>query len=156
MEFDRIVSVGMFEHVGPKNHDEYFTMVNKNLKPNGIFLLHTIGSNETKFNVDPWINKYIFPNGCLPSVKQISEASEPFFVMEDLHNFGSDYDKILMTWCENFELIWPDIKDAYSDRFRRMFTYYLKSCAGAFRARNIQLWQIVFTRGVVGGLRVPR
>ncbi|KKI41320.1 MAG: cyclopropane fatty acyl phospholipid synthase [Hafnia alvei] len=156
MEFDRIVSVGMFEHVGPKNYDEYFTMVNKNLKPNGIFLLHTIGSNETKINVDPWINKYIFPNGCLPSVKQIAEASEPFFVMEDLHNFGSDYDKTLMAWYENFEFIWPDIKDEYSDRFRRMFTYYLKSCAGAFRARNIQLWQVVFTRGVDGGLRVPR
>lgn len=156
MEFDRIVSVGMFEHVGPKNYDEYFTMVNKNLKPNGIFLLHTIGSNETKINVEPWINKYIFPNGCLPSVKQIAEASEPFFVMEDLHNFGSDYDKTLMAWYENFEFIWPDIKDEYSDRFRRMFTYYLKSCAGAFRARNIQLWQVVFTRGVDGGLRVPR
>lgn len=156
MEFDRIVSVGMFEHVGPKNYDEYFTMVNKNLKPNGIFLLHTIGSNETKINVDPWINKYIFPNGCLPSVKQIAEASEPFFVMEDLHNFGSDYDKTLMAWYENFEFIWPDIKDEYSDRFRRMFTYYLKSCAGAFRARNIQLWQVVFTRGIDGGLRVPR
>lgn len=156
MEFDRIVSVGMFEHVGPKNYDEYFTIVNKNLKPNGIFLLHTIGSNETKINVDPWINKYIFPNGCLPSVKQIAEASEPFFVMEDLHNFGSDYDKTLMAWYENFEFIWPDIKDEYSDRFRRMFTYYLKSCAGAFRARNIQLWQVVFTRGIDGGLRVPR
>ncbi|CAI1196753.1 TPA: cyclopropane fatty acyl phospholipid synthase [Serratia fonticola] len=156
MQFDRIVSVGMFEHVGPKNYNDYFNVVNKNLKTKGIFLLHTIGSNESSNNVDPWINKYIFPNGCLPSILQISNASESKFVLEDLHNFGTDYDKTLMAWHQRFELFWPEIEEKYSERFYRMFSYYLKSCAGAFRSRNIQLWQFVFTRGIDGGLRVTR
>ncbi|MNZ44970.1 Cyclopropane-fatty-acyl-phospholipid synthase [compost metagenome] len=155
-QFDRIVSVGMFEHVGPKNYDTYFAVTDRNLKPDGVFLLHTIGSKKTDHTVDPWINKYIFPNGCLPSVRQIAKASEPHYVMEDWHNFGADYDTTLMAWHARFQASWPDIADNYSDRFRRMFSYYLNACAGAFRARDIQLWQIVFSRGVEHGLRVPR
>ncbi|MBV4414396.1 cyclopropane fatty acyl phospholipid synthase [Enterobacteriaceae bacterium YMB-R22] len=155
-QYDRIVSVGMFEHVGPKNYSTYFEVVNKNLKSDGIFLLHTIGSNKTDNNVDPWINKYIFPNGCLPSVTQIASASEPWFVIEDLHNFGPDYDKTLMAWYERFQLAWPKLENSYNERFKRMFTYYLNACAGAFRARNIQLWQLVLTKGLPGGIRVPR
>ncbi|HKN03071.1 MAG TPA: cyclopropane fatty acyl phospholipid synthase [Buttiauxella sp.] len=156
MQFDRIVSVGMFEHVGPKNYATYFHVTDRNLKPDGIFLLHTIGSNKTDRIVDPWIDKYIFPNGCVPSVRQIAEASEGHFVMEDWHNFGADYDKTLMAWHERFQNFWPEIANNYSERFKRMFSYYLNACAGAFRARDIQLWQIVFTRGVEHGLRVPR
>ncbi|GAA0347827.1 cyclopropane fatty acyl phospholipid synthase [Morganella psychrotolerans] len=155
-QFDRIVSVGMFEHVGPKNYDTYFRVANKCLTQDGIFLLHTIGSNKTDLNVDPWINKYIFPNGCIPSVTQISSASEPFFVIEDLHNFGSDYDKTLMAWFQRFESSWNNLEIKYTPRFKRMFSYYLNACAGAFRARNIQLWQVVFTKGLHGGLQVPR
>ncbi|MCE0798895.1 cyclopropane fatty acyl phospholipid synthase [Buttiauxella sp. A2-C1_F] len=155
MQFDRIVSVGMFEHVGPKNYATYFNVADRNLKPDGIFLLHTIGSNKTFNGVDPWIDKYIFPNGCLPSVRQIADASEGHFVMEDWHNFGADYDKTLMAWHERFNNFWPEIADNYSERFKRMFSYYLNACAGAFRARDIQLWQVVFTRGVENGLRVP-
>ncbi|WP_202304339.1 cyclopropane fatty acyl phospholipid synthase [Dryocola clanedunensis] len=155
-QFDRIVSVGMFEHVGPKNYATYFNVVDRNLKPDGIFLLHTIGSNKTDNNVDPWIDKYIFPNGCLPSVRQIAEASEGHFVMEDWHNFGADYDRTLIAWDERFHASWPEIADNYSERFKRMFSYYLNACAGAFRARDIQLWQVVFSRGVENGLRVPR
>lgn len=154
--FDRIVSVGMFEHVGPKNYDTYFRVVERNLKSDGIFLLHTIGSNKTGHNVDPWINKYIFPNGCLPSIAQVAAASEPWFVLEDMHNFGADYDKTLMAWDQRFHGFVNQLSDRYDERFRRMFTWYLNACAGAFRARNIQLWQFVFTRGVKGGLRVPR
>jgi cyclopropane-fatty-acyl-phospholipid synthase len=101
-QFDRIVSVGMFEHVGPKNYATYFSVADRNLKPDGIFLLHTIGSKATDHNVDPWINKYIFPNGCLPSVRQIANASEPHFVVEDWHNFGADYDTTLMAWHARF------------------------------------------------------
>ena len=155
-QFDRIVSVGMFEHVGPKNYDTYFDVVDRNLKPDGIFLLHTIGSKRTDNNVDPWINKYIFPNGCLPSVRQIAVASEPHFVMEDWHNFGADYDTTLMAWHSRFLASWPEIADNYSERFKRMFSYYLNACAGAFRARDIQLWQVMFSRGVEQGLRVAR
>lgn len=155
-QFDRIVSVGMFEHVGPKNYDTYFAVTDSNLKPDGVFLLHTIGSKKTDHTVDPWINKYIFPNGCLPSVRQIAKASEPHYVMEDWHNFGADYDTTLMAWHARFQASWPDIADNYSERFKRMFSYYLNACAGAFRARDIQLWQVVFSRGVERGLRVPR
>lgn len=155
-KFDRIVSVGMFEHVGPKNYATYFDVVDRNLKPDGLFLLHSIGSKKTDNNVDPWINKYIFPNGCLPSVRQIANASEPHFVMEDWHNFGADYDTTLMAWHERFINSWPEIADNYTERFKRMFSYYLNACAGAFRARDIQLWQVVFSRGVEHGLRVPR
>ncbi|MGC6230956.1 cyclopropane fatty acyl phospholipid synthase [Hafnia paralvei] len=156
-QFDRIVSVGMFEHVGPKNYRTYFEVVAKNLKPDGLFLLHTIGSNQTDLNVDPWINKYIFPNGCLPSVAHIASKSEDLFVLEDWHNFGCDYDRTLMAWYDEFQQSWPEIKDNYSDRFYRMFTYYLNACAGAFRARNIQLWQVLLSpKGVEGGIRVPR
>ncbi|MCE0799502.1 MULTISPECIES: cyclopropane fatty acyl phospholipid synthase [unclassified Buttiauxella] len=154
--FDRIVSVGMFEHVGPKNYDTYFEVVNRCLKPDGMFLLHTIGANKSDTNVDPWINKYIFPNGCLPSVKQIASASEPHFVVEDWHNFGADYDLTLMDWHQRFNLFWPEIQDNYSESFKRMFNYYLTSCAGAFRARDIQLWQVLFSRGVEGGMYVYR
>ncbi|CNL69442.1 cyclopropane fatty acyl phospholipid synthase [Yersinia aleksiciae] len=156
-QFDRIVSVGMFEHVGPKNYRTYFDVVNRNLKPDGLFLLHTIGANRTDLSIDPWINKYIFPNGCLPSVKHIAQASEPYFIMEDWHNFGSDYDRTLMAWYTRFQAAWPSLAENYSSRFERMFSYYLNACAGAFRARDIQLWQILFSpNGVEGGIRVPR
>ncbi|WMY73336.1 cyclopropane fatty acyl phospholipid synthase [Buttiauxella selenatireducens] len=154
--FDRIVSVGMFEHVGPKNYDTYFEVVNRCLKPGGMFLLHTIGANKSDNNVDPWINKYIFPNGCLPSVKQIASASEANFIVEDWHNFGADYDLTLMEWHQRFNHFWPEIQNNYTESFKRMFNYYLMSCAGAFRARDIQLWQVLFSRGVEGGMYVYR
>ncbi|PNU34017.1 cyclopropane fatty acyl phospholipid synthase [Serratia marcescens] len=156
-QFDRIVSVGMFEHVGPKNYRTYFDVVERNLAPHGLFLLHTIGSNKTDMNVDPWINKYIFPNGCLPSVRHIAKASEGHFVMEDWHNIGADYDRTLMAWFERFQQAWPQLAERYSERFERMFSYYLNACAGAFRARDLQLWQVVFSpKGVEGGIRVAR
>ncbi|MGI8465330.1 cyclopropane fatty acyl phospholipid synthase [Pectobacterium punjabense] len=155
--FDRVVSVGMFEHVGPRNYDNYFRIVRRSLKPNGLFLLHTIGANSTDSRLDPWIHKYIFPNGCIPSVVHIAQASEPDMVMEDWHNFGVDYDCTLMAWHTRFQQGWPQLATHYSERFRRMFSYYLNACAGAFRARELQLWQIVFSRdGIDGGLRVSR
>ena len=155
-DYDRIVSVGMFEHVGPKNYDTYFSVVDRCLKPNGLFLLHTIGSNQTGLSVDPWINKYIFPNGCLPSIRQIASVSESRLIMEDWHNFGSDYDKTLMAWHERFNQAWPGLSSNYTPRFRRMFNYYLCACAGAFRARDIELWQVLFSRGTEGGMYVYR
>ncbi|MBA2816960.1 cyclopropane fatty acyl phospholipid synthase [Candidatus Pantoea persica] len=154
--FDRIVSVGMFEHVGPKNYATYFDVVDRNLKPDGLFLLHTIGAIRTDMNVDSWIDKYIFPNGCLPSVRHIADASEPHFILEDWHNFGADYDTTLMAWYAHFLDAWPQLAENYGERFKRMFSYYLNACAGAFRARDIQLWQVVFSRGIEGGLRMAR
>ncbi|MDF1795884.1 MAG: cyclopropane fatty acyl phospholipid synthase [Coxiellaceae bacterium] len=150
-EFDRIVSLGMFEHVGEKNYNTYMSVAHRCLKENGIFLLHTIGNNTTTHSVDPWINKYIFPDGKIPSIVEISKASEEYFVMEDWHNFGPYYDKTLMAWRANVTAQWDKLKSNYDDTFKRMWDYYLLSCAGSFRARHIQLWQVVFTKGVVEG-----
>ena len=145
-KYDRIVSVGMVEHVGCKNYQTYMKVAHRCLKKDGLFLLHTIGGNESVNSVDHWIDKYIFPNGMLPSVKQLSKASEGLFIMEDWHNFGTDYDKTLMAWHKNFTGNWDKIKDKYNARFFRMWKYYILCCAGSFRARKNQLWQIVFSK----------
>jgi cyclopropane-fatty-acyl-phospholipid synthase len=151
-QFDHIVSVGMFEHVGHKNYRTYFEVANRCLKDAGLFLLHTIGKNQRKGGVDPWIDKYIFPNGELPSIGEIGDSIDSLFVVEDLHNFGADYDKTLMEWHANFEAAWPDFEQELGERFYRMWRYYLLSCAGAFRARDIQLWQWVLSKnGVADG-----
>ena len=155
--FDRIISIGMFEHVGRKNYDRFFRVVRGCLKDDGLFLLHTIGGLRSVGSTDPWIGRYIFPNSMLPSAAQICEAVEGKFVIEDWHNFGPDYDRTLMCWVENFREHWPELKDRYGERFRRMWTYYLLSCAGSFRARKNQLWQIVLSpRGLPGPYLAPR
>lgn len=155
--FDRIVSVGMFEHVGYKNYQTFMNIAHKLLKDDGLLLLHTIGTNSSQTHGDPWINKYIFTNGMLPSLEQIAQTSQNLFIMEDWHNFGADYDKTLMAWYANFQKNWPLLQSSYSDRFYRMWNYYLLSCAGLFRARAMQLWQIVFSKvGVLGGYRSVR
>lgn len=147
--FDRIVSLGMFEHVGVKNYGEYLKVVHRNLKDDGLFLLHTIGSTKSRHTSEPWTLKYIFTNSMLPSAKQIAESSEDLFILEDWHNFGIDYYKTLMAWHDNFRKNWLKIKKSgknYDERFYRMWSYYLLSSAGGFRARNFQLWQIVFSK----------
>lgn len=150
--FDRIVSVGQFEHVGCKNYRTFMNLVHRCLSPDGLFLLHTIGANESSHYGDPWIQKYIFPNGMIPSAKQVTTASEGLFVMEDWHNFGPSYDKTLMAWHENFEAAWPRLKNKYDEKFRRMWNFYLLGCAGAFRTRDLQLWQIVYSKNGYPGL----
>lgn len=156
-KFDRVVSVGMFEHVGYMNYRTFMNTVHRTLKDDGLFLLHTIGSSETSLFANEWISKYIFPNGNIPSIAQIGKSVEKLFVMEDWHNFGAYYDNTLMAWYENFARNWDKLKDKYDERFYRMWTYYLLSCAGSFRARVNQLWQVVFSKkGVVGGYQAPR
>lgn len=157
--FDRVVSIGQMEHVGTKNYKNYMRIVHRSLKDDGMFLLHTIGNNQSTNRTDPWINKYIFPNGVIPSGAQLARAAEGQFVMEDWHNFGPDYDKTLLAWHHNFEKHWDELKrnKNYDDRFYRMWKYYLLSCAGAFRARSLQLWQIVYSKkGVPGGYQSVR
>lgn len=150
--FDRVVSVGMFEHVGHKNHRTFMQVARRCLDDDGLFLLHTIGKNNRRSSSDPWVDKYIFPNGELPSIGQIGDAMDDLFVAEDMHNFGADYDKTLMAWHDNFKAAWPQFADRLGPRFYRMWSYYLLSCAGAFRARDIQLWQWVLSKkGVLGG-----
>jgi cyclopropane-fatty-acyl-phospholipid synthase len=156
-KFDRIASVGMIEHVGYKNYREYMRVAKRCLKKSGIFLLHTIGGEASSGFSDPWIEKYIFPNSHLPSLKQLMKAVEGIFVVEDIHNFGSDYDGTLMAWYRNFENSWPSLEKKYGERFRRMWRYYLLSCAGMFRARRANLWQIVLSKdGVPGGWKSVR
>jgi len=157
-KFDRIVSIGMFEHVGYKNYKTFFKVANKCLNEDGLFLLHTIGNIKSEKSLDLWTNKYIFPNGMLPSVAQIGKAIENLFVIEDWHNFGPDYDKTLMAWYNNFVKNWDKIKNKYSERFFRMWKYYLLSSAGSFRSRRRnQLWQIVLSKnGILGGYQSIR
>jgi len=146
-KFDRIISVGMLEHVGYKNYKRYIRVVSRSLKPEGLFLLHTIGSEKTTKTNEPWYNKYIFPNYHLPSLKQITEATENFMIIEDIHNFGPDYDKTLMAWYTNFTKNWKALKGKYHERFYRMWAYYLLVSAATFRSRNSHLWQIVLSKG---------
>ena len=145
-QFDKIVSVGMFEHVGRQNYRTYMEVAHDKLKDDGLFLLHTIGHRYHTISADPWINKYIFPNGKIPYINHIGESIARLFVMEDWHNFGMDYANTLEAWNENFEASWPQFEKEYGENFYRMWRYYLTSFVGAFRARHMQLWQIVLTK----------
>jgi cyclopropane-fatty-acyl-phospholipid synthase len=155
--FDHVISIGMFEHVGVKNYRNFMKIVKSLLKEDGLFLLHSIGQKRSGLSSDPWIDKYIFPNGFLPSVAQIATAANGLFVLEDWHNFGSHYERTLLEWFKNFDAHWPEIREKYGDRFYRMWKFYLLSSAATFRARNNFLWQIVFSpNGVVGGYQSVR
>jgi cyclopropane-fatty-acyl-phospholipid synthase len=145
-KFDRVVSIGLMEHVGHKNYRTYMEKADALLKDNGISFVHTIGGNISSTICNPWTFKYIFPNSILPSIAQLGKAMEGLFIIEDLHNFGEDYDQTLMAWHANFKAAWPELKSTYSDRFYRMWEYYLLSCAGGFRSRRMQLWQMVMTK----------
>ena len=149
-QFDRVISIGMFEHIGYKNYRSFMKTVNHIMKDEGFMLLHTIGANRSKLNCDPWLNKYIFPNGELPSAGQISKAANNIFKLEDWHSFGEYYDKTLMAWHKNFNAHWPKIQklnpQKYNMKFKRMWDYYLLMCAGLFRSRETQLWQAVYSK----------
>jgi cyclopropane-fatty-acyl-phospholipid synthase len=145
--FDRIVSIGLCEHIGSKNYRTFLELAHRKLKPGGLFLLHSIGGNVSCTCTDPWMDKYIFPKGMVPSVAQLGSAMEGLWVVEDWHNFGPDYDQTLMAWWQNFDRAWPALQQKYGERFYRMWKYYLLGCAGAFRARKLQLWQIVLSKG---------
>ena len=150
--YDKVASIGMMEHVGSSNYGKFLEICQRCLKPDGLMVLHTIGCNHTKRVSDPWFTKYIFPGGQLPSPQQPMWAAEKRFVVEDLHNIGADYDPTLMAWFDNFHRNWPLFEKELGKTFYRMWTYYLLSCAGSFRARNVQLWQIVLSpKGVIGG-----
>lgn len=150
--YDKVVSIGICEHVGSRNYRRFLALQRRCLSDGGLMLLHTIGCNRTKRTSDPWISRYIFPGGQLPSLRQLTDAAEGILLVEDLHNFGAYYDPTLMAWFANFDRHWPEFRDHYGERFYRMWKYYLLSCAGGFRARNIQLWQLVFSKeGLPGG-----
>jgi cyclopropane-fatty-acyl-phospholipid synthase len=149
--YDRVVSIGLMEHVGPKNYRSFFELARARLAPGGLALVHTIGGNVSMVTTDPWISRYIFPGGVIPSEQQLTAAKEGLFVLEDWHNFGPDYDRTLLAWDENFRAAVPKLgkHPAMDERFYRLWRYYLNSCAGAFRARTLNLWQLVLSRGDV-------
>ena len=155
--YDRVFSIGMFEHVGLRNYRRYFDTVRRCLAPDGLTLLHTIGSNVSVRATDPWIGRYIFPNSMLPSAAQITQAFEGLFVMEDWHGFGPDYDRTLQAWRANIERTWPSLPARYDERFRRMWRFYLAASMAVFRTRQAQLWQLVLSpEGVPGGYAAVR
>jgi cyclopropane-fatty-acyl-phospholipid synthase len=155
--FDAVFSIGMFEHVGALNYRTYFEIARRCLHDDGLFVLHSIGSNGSPSRPDPWIEKYIFPNSMIPAASQVTEALQNLFVVEDWHNFGTDYDLTLSAWRANFDAAWPQLAANYDDRFRRMWRFYLSVSAAVFRSRRDQLWQLTLSpHGVPGGYRVPR
>ncbi|MBW8312369.1 MAG: cyclopropane fatty acyl phospholipid synthase [Rhizobium sp.] len=154
--FDHILSIGMFEHVGVRNYRGFFQRMRRCLKPDGLFLLHSIGGEHSTDHTDPWIGRYIFPNSMLPSAAQLAGALEGLFVIEDWHGFGADYDRTLQAWRANVEQAWARL-EAYDERFRRMWRFYLASSMALFRSRRGQLWQLVLSPGgVPGGYVAPR
>ncbi|MDR3511796.1 MAG: cyclopropane fatty acyl phospholipid synthase [Caulobacteraceae bacterium] len=156
-QVDHIASMGMFEHVGSKNYRTYFQTARRALRPGGLFVLHTIWTNERSATIDPWLDRYIFPNGVLPTVGQVGAAVEGLFVIEDVENFGADYDLTLMAWYDNFQSHRERLAARYGERFCRMWDYYLRCCAGGFRSRSISVGQFVLSPdGVPGGWRLDR
>jgi cyclopropane-fatty-acyl-phospholipid synthase len=147
--YDRVVSVGLMEHVGPKNYRGLFELVRRRLTPGGLALVHTIGGNVSRGDTEPWIERYIFPGGVIPSEQQLARAREGLLVLEDWHNFGPDYDRTLLAWEANFLAAWPRLRQQLQldERFYRMWRYYLNGAAGAFRARTLHLWQLVLSGG---------
>lgn len=144
--YDRIVSIGMMEHVGARHLEEFFRHCDGLLAEDGMMLHHVIGSNRSKKHTDPWFDRYIFPGGVIPSLAQVAHATEGSWAIEDVHNFGPDYDRTLLAWHRNVEAAWPDLGKRYDERFQRMWRYYLLTSAAAFRVRNLQLYQHVIRR----------
>jgi len=144
--YDAVVSIGLMEHVGWKNYRNYMELVDRLLAPGGVAFVHTIAGNTPRTHIDPWFDKYIFPNSVLPTLARLTAAMEDVFVVEDVHNIGEDYDLTLMAWWKNFDAAWPTLRAKYGDAFYRRWKYYLLVCAGAFRSRGQQLFQFVMTR----------
>jgi cyclopropane-fatty-acyl-phospholipid synthase len=159
--FDRIFSIGMFEHVGVKNYRTYMEIMNKSLRPDGRFLLHSIGSVNATNHSDTWIVKYIFPNSMLPSQLQITQALEGLFTIDGWQRIGTHYEPTLLAWRDNFEKHWPTLKATRDERFYRMWRFYLSVSAAAFRAGTIDVWQVLllpnrrFARGLAARAASP-
>ena len=154
--FDHVVSVGMFEHVGIKNHRTYMRTAHRVLCDGGLFLLHCISATSmlpsVRAGYATWLARRVFPGATIPAMKQIGAAIDDLFVVEDVQNMGVHYDPTLMAWFNNFDAAWPKLRERYGDRFYRMWKYYLLMCAGAFRSRAFNLWQFVLSKkGVRGG-----
>jgi cyclopropane-fatty-acyl-phospholipid synthase len=146
--FDRIVSVGMFEHVGIGHYGEFFAKVYGLMPAHGIALLHSIGRNGRPSSTDSWIRKYIFPGGYCPSLSEVFppvEASGLFTTDLEILR-PSHYADTLRQWRERFVAQWPTARSLYDERFCRMWEFYLAGCEAAFRHRNLMVFQIQLAR----------
>ena len=156
MQFDRIVSVGMLEHVGRDNYELFFKSVDAVLKDKGIFLLHYI-SGYGEYPGDAWIKKYIFPGGIIPSLREIISLSADFkYYVQDVESLRRHYVKTLLCWHEGFEKHLPEIRALFEERFIRMWRMYLCACAASLNNGVIDLHQIQFVKGVNNELPMTR
>jgi len=144
--YDAIASVGMFEHVGPKNHRTFMESVRNLLKPDGLFLCHTITGNTTGGRSDRFISRHIFANSAIPSATQVLQAAEGLFVNEDMHNLGPYYVPTLRAWEAGFMRSIEEFRIRFGEEFVRMWRFYLLSCSAAFQARRLQVFQFLFSR----------
>jgi cyclopropane-fatty-acyl-phospholipid synthase len=145
--YDAVVSIGMMEHVGWRNHRTVMEVFHRSMKDEALGLMHTIGSNETQRHGIPFFEKYIFPNAASPSIAQLGKAMENLLIVEDWHNIGPDYRPTLLAWWERFDAGYPTLdQKKYDQRFYRMWRFYLLAAAGAVAARESQLWHLVFTK----------
>ncbi len=145
--FDRIISIGMFEHVGKENISVFFERCSRLLKDKGIMLLHTIGRTKPK-EMDAWITKYIFPGTYLPALGELVEAAEETgFDFVDLENLRGHYDLTLGNWAKRFEEHAEKVKQLYDEKFVRMWRFYLYGCQMSFRYNPLFVFQLLFTLG---------
>ncbi|XP_021964854.2 cyclopropane-fatty-acyl-phospholipid synthase [Folsomia candida] len=160
--YDRVVSLGDLEHIGPANYGTFFKTVSRCLKEDGLCLIHCMGNyHDVMPHQEPFSAKYVFPGACLPYYTEVMGSLQNLFLIEDWHNFGNDYNLTSVAWRDNFIRNWPKLqqldKIKYDDRFYRMWTFYLGVAIALYKARKIQLWQIVLSKhGVVGGYRSVR
>lgn len=149
-KFDRIVSVGMLEHVGKDHLQEYFSHVDQMLRSGGLSLLHTItGIHESEGGTNSWINKYIFPGGYIPSTQElVRHMSAAYFHLIDLESLRRHYGRTLEHWSADFEKALPEIEKTKDEHFIRMWRLYLNSCAASFNTGNIDIHQFIFTKGI--------
>ncbi|MGD0835270.1 MAG: cyclopropane fatty acyl phospholipid synthase [Polyangia bacterium] len=143
--YDAVVSIGLMEHVGPKNYRAYMELAARCVVPEGIVFVHTIAGEAPRTQIDPWYHKYIFPNAVIPTLGQLATATDRILVVEDVHNLGPDYDRTLLAWWANFDQEWPSLRARYGDRFYRMWRFYLMTSAAQFRVRALNLYQISAT-----------
>jgi cyclopropane-fatty-acyl-phospholipid synthase len=150
-KFDVVTNVGSIEHCGVNRYREFMQNAYNCIADDGVFLTQSIlsGSKDTQYSFLAFLNKYIFPGGVSPTLTQLSQAMEGLFVIEDVHNFGEDYAKTLAAWHANLTQAWASLSannPKYTTKFKRMFDFYLLCCAGTFRARGLNLLQIVATK----------
>lgn len=145
-QYDKILVMAMLTHVGYKNYRLFMEIMHRCLTPGGTMLIESVGGRKSMKNCEPWIDRYIFPGGVVPSLKQIDGAIAGLFSRKDLDEFGASYVHTLRAWNRNFQESWPAHQHRYDERFRLMFEYFFQTVAGAFRAGYLLHWHILLEK----------